>query len=43
MNGFDSEESKNNGIHVCHFTEDDITRSKLLKFIVKVIASLKVK
>jgi phosphate starvation-inducible PhoH-like protein len=41
MTGFDSEESRHNGIHVCHFTEDDITRSKLLKFIVKVIATLK--
>jgi phosphate starvation-inducible PhoH-like protein len=43
MNGFDTEESKVQGIHVCHFTEDDITRSKLLKFIVKVIATLKQK
>jgi len=41
MGGFDSEESKSNGIHVFHFSEDDITRSKLLKFIVKVIATLK--
>lgn len=41
MNGFDSEESNTNGIHVFHFSEDDITRSKLLKFIVKVIATLK--
>ena len=43
MNGFDTEESKAQGIHVCHFTEDDITRSKLLKFIVKVIATIKQK
>lgn len=43
MGGFDSEDSKNHGIHVFHFTEDDITRSKLLKFIVKVIATIKPK
>lgn len=43
MNSFDTEDSNNHGIHVFHFTEDDITRSKLLKFIVKVIASIKVK
>jgi len=43
MNGFDSEDSNNHGIHVFHFTEDDITRSKLLKFIVKVIATIKPK
>jgi len=43
MNSFDTEDSNNHGIHVFHFTEDDITRSKLLKFIVKVIAGIKVK
>ena len=43
MNGFDTEDSNSHGIHVCHFTEDDITRSKLLKFIVKVIANIKPK
>jgi phosphate starvation-inducible PhoH-like protein len=43
INGFDSDESNNNGIHVFYFTEDDITRSKLLKFIVKVIATIKPK
>jgi len=41
MNAFDSGESASNGIHVCHFKEDDIVRSKLLKFIVKVIAGIK--
>lgn len=41
MNGFNSEESQQHGIHTYHFTEDDITRSKLLKFIVKVITGLK--
>lgn len=43
MNGFDSDDSKNHGINVFHFTEDDITRSKLLKYIVRVIASIKPK
>jgi len=43
MSGFDSKESDEHGIHVFHFTEDDITRSKLLKFIVKVIATIKPK
>ena len=43
MNAFGTAESNNNGIHTFHFTEDDITRSKLLKFIVKVIASIKSK
>jgi len=41
MEGFDTNESTNNGIHVFHFSEDDITRSKLLKFIVRVIATIK--
>jgi len=41
MNGFNTEESRGNGIHAFHFTEDDITRSKLLKFIVKTITGLK--
>lgn len=43
MRAFDTEESNKNGIHAFHFTEEDITRSKLLKFIVKVIASIKSK
>jgi len=43
MGGFDSQDSKDHGISVFHFTEDDITRSKLLKFIVKVIATIKPK
>lgn len=41
MGAFDSHESLNNGISTSHFTEDDITRSKLLKYIVKVIAGIK--
>jgi len=41
MKGFDTVESKEHGIQTFHFTEDDITRSKLLKFIVRVIATIK--
>lgn len=43
MNAFDTDESHNHGICSFHFTEEDITRSKLLKFIVKVIAGIKSK
>jgi PhoH-like ATPase len=43
MRAFDTDESNKNGIHAFHFTEEDITRSKLLKFIVKIIASIKSK
>jgi len=43
MSAFDTVDSNNNGIHTFHFTEEDITRSKLLKFIVKVIAGMKSK
>jgi len=43
MRAFDTDESNKNGIHAFHFTEEDITRSKLLNFIVKIIASIKVK
>jgi phosphate starvation-inducible PhoH-like protein len=43
MSAFDTEDSNSNGIHTFHFTEEDITRSKLLKFIVKVIAGIKSK
>ena len=35
MNIFDDEESRNNGIYVFKFDEDDIVRSGLLKFILK--------
>jgi len=34
---FDDEESRQNGIHVFRFTEDDIVRSGLVKFIIKKI------
>jgi phosphate starvation-inducible PhoH-like protein len=43
MSAFDTNDSNSNGIHTFHFTEEDITRSKLLKFIVKVIAGIKSK
>ena len=36
---FDDESSKQNGIHTFSFTEDDIVRSELLKFIVRKIES----
>lgn len=32
---FEDEESRKNGIHVFHFTEDDIVRSGLVQFIIK--------
>jgi phosphate starvation-inducible PhoH-like protein len=41
MKAFDSDQSRENGICTFHFSEDDITRSKLLKFIVRVISSIK--
>jgi phosphate starvation-inducible PhoH-like protein len=43
MKAFDTDQSHENGINAFHFTEEDITRSKLLRFIVKVIASIKLK
>ena len=43
MTAFDTEESHANGICAFHLTEEDITRSKLLKFIVKVISTIKIK
>lgn len=35
INTFDDEESRNNGVYVFKFTEDDIVRSGLIKFILK--------
>lgn len=35
MSHFDDEESRQNGIHVFRFTEDDIVRSGLVQFIIK--------
>lgn len=40
-NAFTSEESKNNGILSFTFTNNDITRSELLKYIIKVVENLK--
>lgn len=38
---FDNEESRNKGIHVFHFTEEDIVRSETVKYIVKTIGIYK--
>ena len=35
INHFDDEESRQNGIHIFRFTEDDIVRSGLVQFIIK--------
>ena len=43
LNAFDTQDSHEHGISAFHFTEEDITRSKLLKFIVKVISTIKTK
>jgi len=40
MNVFDDEESRNQGIHVFKFTEDDIVRSGLVKYIIKKIKKM---
>jgi len=40
MKAFDSNESKKNGIECFYFSEDDITRSKLLKYIVTVVRGI---
>lgn len=37
INSFDDEESRQNGIHVFRFNEDDIVRSGLVQFIIKKI------
>jgi predicted ribonuclease YlaK len=42
MKAFNSEESYSHGINAFHFNHEDITRSKLLKFIVKVISDIKI-
>lgn len=41
MQVFDDEESRNNGIFVFKFTEEDIVRSGLVKYIIKKIKNLK--
>jgi phosphate starvation-inducible PhoH-like protein len=40
MNVFDDEESRNNGIYVYKFDEDDIVRSGLVKFILKKLKNI---
>lgn len=35
MNVFDDQESRENGIHIFRFDEDDVVRSGLVKFILK--------
>jgi phosphate starvation-inducible PhoH-like protein len=40
MSTFDDEESRNNGIHVFRFTDDDIVRSALVRFIAKKVKNI---
>lgn len=40
MNAFDDEESRNNGIHIYKFTEEDVVRSALVKFILKKLKNI---
>jgi phosphate starvation-inducible PhoH-like protein len=40
VNLFDDDESKENGIYIFRFTEEDVVRSKLVKFIVKKLRTL---
>lgn len=40
---FNDEESRNNGIHVFEFNEDDIVRSELVKFIIKKLKTISTK
>lgn len=40
FDAFNDDESKSNGIYTFEFTEDDIVRSKLVKFIIKKIKNL---
>lgn len=42
MNGFDDVESKENGIQIFKFDEDDIVRSALVKFIIKKLKKITV-
>ena len=41
MNAFDDVESKENGIYTFKFTEEDIVRSGLVKYIVKKLKNVK--
>ena len=40
LNLFEDEASKNHGIHTFKFTEEDIVRSELVKFIITKLKSL---
>ena len=40
MNLFDDQESKDNGIHIFKFTEEDVVRSGLVAYIIKKIKKL---
>jgi len=40
LDAFDTEESQQHGIHCFHFGENEITRSKMLKYIVKVLQNV---
>ena len=40
FNGFDNEVSKSHGIHTFKFTEEEVTRSKILKYIVQVMKEI---
>ena len=42
MSAFDDDESKENGIYTFKFTEEDIVRSNLVKYIVKKLKNVKV-
>ena len=41
MNAFDDDESRKNGIFIFRFTEEDVVRSGLVKFIIKKIRDIK--
>jgi phosphate starvation-inducible PhoH-like protein len=40
LQAFDTEESRQHGIHTFYFGENEITRSKMLKYIVKVLQNI---
>jgi phosphate starvation-inducible protein PhoH len=40
MNIFDDQESRDNGIHIFKFDEEDIVRSGLVKYILKKLKKL---
>ena len=40
INSFDDQDSRDNGIFIFKFTEDDVVRSGLVKFILKKLKSI---